>query len=348
MIMLRHTFAALALLALLPGISRAQDTPQPPPNAPTLSLPIDCTIGEDCWVVNYLDMDTTGNIEDLRCGMRSYNGHKGTDIALPDRMSMFSGVDVLAPADGTVIGIRNTEADHDGTRPNLTKARQTGKTCGNGVDIYLGNEWTAKLCHLKQGSVVVKPEDKVKRGQKIAEVGLSGLSEFAHLHIALSYKDTPVDPFTGLPQGADCIPPGKNLPGQSLWAEDSGMAYSPVDLYAAGFSSKLPDYKRLKENTFAPSSLPIESKVMTFWVIGFGLSAGDKMDIVIRDPHDQVFAQHHEVHDRNSAQYMYWIGKKTEKTPLVTGPYTATATLTRQTATGEIIQKQIRETVNIR
>lgn len=60
--------------------------PAPPPAADdrpiTLSLPIACTPGTDCWVVNYVDLDPGPGRRDYRCGEMSYDGHKGTDIGL--------------------------------------------------------------------------------------------------------------------------------------------------------------------------------------------------------------------------------------------------------------------------
>jgi hypothetical protein len=47
----------------------------------------------------------------------------------------------------------------------------------NGGDIYVG------LAHLRQGSVAVRPGDRVEAGQRIGEVGNSGNSSEPHLHI---------------------------------------------------------------------------------------------------------------------------------------------------------------------
>ncbi len=60
---------------------------------PQLLFPVDCVEGEDCWVVNYVDVDSaTNSINDFNCEPRSYDNHKGTDIAIRDWQSMEAGV----------------------------------------------------------------------------------------------------------------------------------------------------------------------------------------------------------------------------------------------------------------
>ena len=41
------------------------------------------------------------------------------------------------------------------------------------------------LLHLKKGSVAVKAGDRIKQGQTIAKMGISGDSEYVHLHYQL-------------------------------------------------------------------------------------------------------------------------------------------------------------------
>lgn len=56
---------------------------------------------------------------------------------------------------------------------------------GNYVAIdHLNGEYSL-LLHLKQGSVKVKVGDRIKQGQPVAEMGISGDSEYVHLHYQL-------------------------------------------------------------------------------------------------------------------------------------------------------------------
>ena len=75
------------------------------------SLPIECVPGENYWILNYLDHQEGPGVRDFACGPRTYDGHRGTDIALRDRAAMRAGVTVLAAAAGRVIGARDGMAD---------------------------------------------------------------------------------------------------------------------------------------------------------------------------------------------------------------------------------------------
>ncbi|MCG6904806.1 MAG: M23 family peptidase, partial [Rhodobacter sp.] len=49
-----------------------------------LDLPIDCVIGDSCFVQNYVDRDPGPGAVDFACHGLTYDGHQGTDIALTD------------------------------------------------------------------------------------------------------------------------------------------------------------------------------------------------------------------------------------------------------------------------
>ena len=64
----------------------------PAAGAPTFSLPVDCTLGESCFIQNYVDQDPGPRAQDFTCGPLTYDGHKGTDFALPSTEIMAQGV----------------------------------------------------------------------------------------------------------------------------------------------------------------------------------------------------------------------------------------------------------------
>ena len=57
-----------------------------------LNSPVDCALGETCFIQNYVDRDPGPGVRDARCGPRSYNGHKGTDFSVPDVATMKRGI----------------------------------------------------------------------------------------------------------------------------------------------------------------------------------------------------------------------------------------------------------------
>jgi len=77
----------------------------------SLSLPIACHVGATCFIQNYMDDDPASGVRDYNCGERTYDRHDGTDIRLPSLEEQRAGVDVIAAATGTVIGVRDGMAD---------------------------------------------------------------------------------------------------------------------------------------------------------------------------------------------------------------------------------------------
>src|SRR5690606_41727284 len=107
--MMRSSAGATALaLLLLFGSANAGGVPE-------LRFPVDCTPGEDCWIYQYVDTDPGPGARDYTCGLRSYEGHKRTDIALADLKSIERGLTVVAAAVGNVLSIRYDVLDrlHD-------------------------------------------------------------------------------------------------------------------------------------------------------------------------------------------------------------------------------------------
>lgn len=93
------------------------------------------------------------------------------------------GQPVLADAKGTVAIVTDDVADNDPYHPNADAK------LGNVVVIDHGNGEFSVYSHLKHGSAAVKRGDAVKPGDKIAEVGNSGDSQFARLEYNLQTSD---------------------------------------------------------------------------------------------------------------------------------------------------------------
>ncbi len=96
--------------------------------------------------------------------------HKGVDFALP------VGTPVLAVGDGEVVVAKN------------------GGVAGNYVAIRHGRQYMTRYMHLKK--VLVKPGEKVKRGDRIALSGNTGRSTGPHLHFEIWINNQAVNPLT--------------------------------------------------------------------------------------------------------------------------------------------------------
>ena len=65
--------------------------------------PIDCSLGEDCYIQQYVDQTDGEGVSDFRCSNLSDEGPKGIDFARRALEKMRAGVDVIAAAKGTVM-----------------------------------------------------------------------------------------------------------------------------------------------------------------------------------------------------------------------------------------------------
>ncbi len=144
---LRKRLADLAFASVLSAgavfggllVSGAPVLAQEGARQPELSLPIRCRPGRDCWVVNHVDVDPGSGVRDYACDKRSYDGHKGTDIAIRDLVAMKKGIPVLASAAGVVKATRDGMRDVDVTLAGLESVK--GLACGNGLVLDHGEGW---------------------------------------------------------------------------------------------------------------------------------------------------------------------------------------------------------------
>ncbi len=298
----------------------------------SLSWPVDCTLGKDCHIQQYVDHDPGPGSQDFLCQGLSYDGHKGTDIALPTQAEMRAGVSVLAAAAGTVSGVRNNMADVLYTSETAEAIK--GRECGNGVVVKHANGWETQYCHLKQGSVLVKPGQKVTPGTPLGEIGLSGQTQFPHLHLSVRHNGQVVDPFTAAtPDQSTC-----RATATPLWGFD--VAYEPGGLLATGFSDAVPEYSAVKAGTAARSSLPDAAPALVFWGYAYGGRTGDQLRLSISGP-DGPFVSHTDDLSKAQAQFYRAAGRRLRADGWPTGTYTGTAELLRNGAVVDVMTSAI-------
>jgi murein DD-endopeptidase MepM/ murein hydrolase activator NlpD len=242
------------------------------------SWPIDCLVGEDCWIVKHVDMEGGPTFQDFTCGNLTSDGHRGTDIALRGVGRIDRGVRVLAAASGTVIGLRNSMPDVDVRLGDSSPV--DGRECGNGLLIDHGAGWATKYCHLRNGSVNAKKGDRVKKGQEIGQVGLSGKTGFPHLHFSLRRNGKYLDPFSGREHGKGCQ--GEN---RSMWENNLAaiLRYRPAVILDAGFTVETPSWKLTTRSRAKHRPLP-SSETIFLWIDAFGLMVGDMLEFEVVAP----------------------------------------------------------------
>lgn len=297
---------------------------------PRFTMPVDCQLGETCWIVNYVDVNPSPDkVEDFTCGPRSFEGHKGTDFAVRSRAEMREGVAVLAAMDGTVERIRNGEEDNVKTPQEIAALKENTRECGNGVLIDHGAALKTIYCHLKKDSITVATGDKVASGDKIGEIGQSGMAEFPHLHFGVLWEDGIVDPFTGQPDTKGCGQP-HDLAQNSLWHKNTGLKYQHAALFDAGFQDSVPDFRALEDGQPIPSQLPSSAKALVFWTGLYGVREGDVITLHITDPHGQTVKDLTITQEATQARQYYYTGRALgADASLPVGVYTGTVTLER-------------------
>jgi murein DD-endopeptidase MepM/ murein hydrolase activator NlpD len=89
------------------------------------------------------------------------------------------GKQLFAPCDGQVVFVQ------DGVKENKPGELNPAYVGGNMVIIKTSNNEFVVFCHFKNGSVLVKEGQQIKRGQLLGHCGNSGQSSEPHLHFHL-------------------------------------------------------------------------------------------------------------------------------------------------------------------
>jgi hypothetical protein len=270
-----------------------------------------------------VDHDPSDRTLDFRCGHRTYDGHDGTDIRLADLDIQRKGVEVLATASGQVAHARDSMEDV--SVKIIGKAAIAGRECGNGVLIEHGSGWSTQYCHMAKGSIRVKPGDKVSSGQVVGLVGLSGNTEFPHLHLTVRHNGIVVDPFAdGAPQG------GCNV-GQPLWSPRamSELRYQ-TEVINVGFADRPVTMDMIETGEVKRSLLDSHSAAIVVYVRAIGLQADDEQVIELRSPDGSVMVDYQAPRlGKDQAQYFVSAGKKRADFGWLPGTYSATFILRR-------------------
>ena len=310
-----RALAALSLLLLLPGA----ETPPP-----LLTLPLACSPARDCFIQQGFDHDPGPGARDYRCGSRTYDGHDGIDIRLPTLAAQARGVAVLAAAAGTVRAVRDGEADHLVTS-DADRAAIAGKECGNGVVLTHPGGWETQYCHMAAGSIAVRPGEAVSAGTVLGRVGLSGDTQFPHVHFAVRQGGRKVDPFRPFAPADSCAP----ADGPTLWtpAVAAALAWHESEIINAGFADGAVSAEALEAEALRrPDGL---SPGLVGYARVIGLSAGASFRVTVTGPRGEVVATNAASPDAAKAQFLIFAGKRRPPGGWVAGRYTLTAEVTR-------------------
>jgi Peptidase family M23 len=288
------------------------------------SLPIDCDVGRNCVIQQYVDHDSSSKARDYQCGTLTYDGHNGTDFRLPNLAARRAGVKVLAAADGQVLRTRDGMPDISASSGEVSSVAD--RECGNGVVILHEGEWETQYCHLAKGSVLVKPGDRVTAGRPIGQVGLSGKTEFPHLHFTVRHQGQVVDPFAfGMAEGT-CGG------GKSLWTVSvrNLLTYQARTVLNTGFADGPVTMEQIEAGEVERTAPGARAEALVAFVRAIGLKAGDVQRLSLVGPDKQILADRTEKPlDRDKAQVLLFSGKKRPPGGWPAGRYQATYSVSR-------------------
>ncbi|WP_458758560.1 M23 family metallopeptidase [Afipia sp. TerB] len=285
-----------------------------------LKLPVACEVGRTCYIQNYVDADPSPSAKDYTCGTLTYDGHSGTDFRVPSRAQ--SNVEVVAAASGKVLRVRDGVADGAFRESGRDVVRDI--ECGNGVVIEHADQWETQYCHLAKGSVRVRPGDEVQAGDRLGRIGLSGMTEFPHLHLTVRHRGKTVDPF------AYDAAPGCGE-GKSLWASSlqPQLAYRERTVLNAGFASRPVTMDLIEAGEIDSERLSAEAPALVAFIRAIGLKAGDVQWLVLKNPAGKTIAENRAPLERDKAQSMLFAGRKKPPNGWDKGTYTATYVVER-------------------
>ncbi|QDG79720.1 M23 family metallopeptidase [Labrenzia sp. PHM005] len=293
-----------------------------------LSLPVDCKLGQDCFVQNYVDLDPEPGVLDAICGSAAYDGHKGTDFRV---LNTKATANVLAAAPGIVRGARNDMADRL-VQTEIDRAGVKGRECGNGVVLVHEDGWETQYCHLQKGSVAVKAGDKIARGQKLGRIGYSGLAAFAHVHLSVRKDGAVVDPFWGRSPSKDILKACTvSEPSQetSLWQNGVGdlLKDASGSLIELGFADGPMSTVDLENGSI--SSPLADSGALVFFARAINLRKGDRLVLKVQGPEGEFAASTGKPMPRSKAQWVAFSGRKLREKRWPAGTYQGEAVLVR-------------------
>lgn len=286
-----------------------------------LDLPVVCRPGVDCWVVNYVDLDAGPGVRDFNCGQASYNGHKGVDIAVRDFAQVRAGIPARATAAGTVARVRDGIDDR--------AAAPKGQECGNGVVVDHGGGWTTQYCHLRRGSIAVKPGAPIAAGDAIGMIGQSGLADFPHVHVQVALNGTIVDPF----RGVDGDPKACGLGRNHLWSPGALAllaSYRPTAVYSGGIVPEEPQPAKARGGDYDGGALSIAAPALVVWADIFWVRGGDRIRVRLLDPAGAVLTDRTVAIEKTQARRFIYAGIRRKESAWPAGVYKAEIAVLRE------------------
>lgn len=286
---------------------------------PELVWPLDCELGNDCYIEDYMDHDPSTGKLDYTCSIKTRDGHRGTDIVLDGFVMMKRGVSVLAAADGIVSAARDGEPDEAATASTL--ADLSGRECGNAVRITHADGWQTLYCHLRKDSVLVRQGNIVKAGEPLGLVGMSGKTNLPHLHFGVLHLGRSIDPFHPATGTATTCGPDRT----TLWA--TPPAYQRTGFYTAAMTTGIPAYEHVRSGEARKTSARPDQPLVIYGYMHHA-ETGDVLHLSASGPQGEIFSSSEVLKAPKRSQFKAF-GRKAPPAGWPVGRYRGVVRLTR-------------------
>lgn len=274
-----------------------------------LGLPVDCKLRFDCFVQQLPDVDPGHGTLDPLCGQSTYQGHTGWDIRLRSLSDIAQDVPVIAVADGIVSRLRDGVPDQIFEAAN-DRLRLRDKECGNGIVIDHQGGLSSQYCHLKNGSLSVRPGAHVRKGERIGAIGASGVAEFPHVHLSVRLDGKLVEPLTGKPLGHEMHVCGDLSASLLDTASRQELVQPTVAILDVGLAAAPPELPNLVREG-GPPLATVRSSSTVAWLWAINVDEGSRFRIRLVGPGEVSLIDHTtNALPRRKANYLAYVGRK--------------------------------------
>ncbi len=282
-------------------------------SALTLELPIDCKLGENCWIANLPRHFHENQEVDYKCSSKTYSGNKATDFILETIEEMNQGIDVLSPFDGIVKSVQDGIKDNDLNIHRLDKTED--HECGNNV-LVVTDDFEAQLCHMQQNSISVKVGDQVVAGESLGSVGLSGKTGHPQLSFIFRKRNqdgtvSEIDPFYGEQLGC-------GLPPKPFWANANYLSNNTKNgiVYNYGIAFQIPDPQKVRSGYYKRIIQPHKPKMIMVFADILSIDKGHKIKVQFLDSAGEILFEKDQEFTKYQPRYFFYIGKNLHKKQL--------------------------------
>lgn len=172
-------------------------------------------------------------------------------------------------------------------------------------------------------------------------MGLSGKTEFPHVHLTVRKDGKAVDPFTGQKITAGC-----GTEAKPLWRADQHVEYEPVSIYNVGLATGKPDIEAIRSGMREEGPFATTAPALVLWADIFGVEAGDRLLLRIVNGDGKVVVNREEQIEKTQARRFSFAGGRPKPDGWPAGTYQGQVTLTR-TVDGKEVKREAARSVTI-